>query len=211
MKVRSSSLTKWLLVFLILAAGCNDEESRRQLGVLHQIAADTPVYPGFVQLRNSDLHKTSHAAVIRCYSARADDADVKRFYSRVFASKGWTIAGEEQLQGLYPEGSYQLTFRKGAYAVELGHTNRDPSNGECNYSLTYFWNPPTPLIYGGFILDKESEYEIARFADGTINSAFANTSPGYSWINTGYVAPLNQWTHLTITYNSGVVKTDQRR
>lgn len=26
-------------------------------------------------------------------------------------------------------------------------------------------------------------------------------------INTGYVAPLNQWTHLTITYNSGVVKT----
>jgi RHS repeat-associated protein len=61
--------------------------------------------------------------------------------------------------------------------------------------------------YGGIILDKESEYEIARFADGTINWAFANTSPGYNWINTGYVAPLNQWTHITITYDNGVIKT----
>lgn len=146
MKVRSSSLIKWLLVLLVLTAGCEDEETRRQLDVLHQIAADTPLHPAFVQLRSSDYVNVGHAGVVRCYSAEANDADVRRFYSQVFASKGWALAEEEQLRGLYPEGSYQLTFRKGAYAIELGHSNLDPRNGVCNYSLTYYWNPPTPLI-----------------------------------------------------------------
>jgi RHS repeat-associated protein len=60
---------------------------------------------------------------------------------------------------------------------------------------------------GGVILNKEGEYELARFADGTIQLAFANTNPGWNWINTGYVAPLNQWTHVAVTYDNGVVKT----
>ena len=61
--------------------------------------------------------------------------------------------------------------------------------------------------YGGIIINKEGEYELARFQDGTIQWAFANTNPGWNWINTGYVAPLNQWTHVAVTYDSGVVKT----
>lgn len=146
MKFRSSSLSKWLLVLLVLAVGCGDEESRRELENLRQIAVDTPLYPGFVQLRNSELHKTSHAAVVRCYSVRANDGDIRRFYSQLFASKGWALAKEEELGGFYPEGSYQLTFRKGPYAIVLGHSNQDDPTGECNYSLSYYWNPPEPLI-----------------------------------------------------------------
>ncbi len=61
--------------------------------------------------------------------------------------------------------------------------------------------------YGGIIVNKEGEYELARFTDGTIQWAFANTNPGWNWVNTGYVAPLNQWTHVAVTYNGGVVKT----
>lgn len=146
MKFRNSSLTKWLLVFVILTGACADEESRRELENLRQLAADTPLYSGFVQLRNSEYQKTSHASIIRCYSVRANDDDVKRFYTQLFPSKGWTPAEEEQLHGFYPEGSYRLTFRKGAYAVELVHNNLDSATGECNYALTYYWNPPTPLI-----------------------------------------------------------------
>ena len=37
--------------------------------------------------------------------------------------------------------------------------------------------------------------------------AFANTNPGWNWINTGAVAPLNQWTHVTVTYDNGLIKT----
>ncbi|HKV35893.1 MAG TPA: hypothetical protein VJP89_16265, partial [Pyrinomonadaceae bacterium] len=60
------------------------------------------------------------------------------------------------------------------------------------------WIHPTgtgsqPADGGGIIINKEGEYEIARFPDGTIRSAFANTSPGWNWIFTGpAVAPLNQ-------------------
>jgi len=71
------------------------------------------------------------------------------------------------------------------------------------------WIYPTGpgSVAGGIIINKEGEYELARFADGTIQWAFANTTPGWNWINTGYVAPLNQWTHVTVTYESGLVKT----
>jgi len=60
---------------------------------------------------------------------------------------------------------------------------------------------------GGIIVNKEGEYELARFTDGTIQWAFANTNPGWNWVNTGYVAPLNQWTHVAVTYDGGIVKT----
>jgi predicted lipoprotein with Yx(FWY)xxD motif len=62
-------------------------------------------------------------------------------------------------------------------------------------------------VLGGIIINKEGEYEIARFSDGTIQWAFANTNPGWNWINTGGVAPLNQWTHVAVVYESGAVRT----
>ncbi|MDJ0502336.1 MAG: Calx-beta domain-containing protein, partial [Nostocales cyanobacterium LE14-WE4] len=61
--------------------------------------------------------------------------------------------------------------------------------------------------WGGIIVNKEGEYEVARFSDGTIQWAFANSNPGWVWINTGYVAPLNQWTHIAVTYDLGLIKT----
>ncbi|HUL51199.1 MAG TPA: LamG-like jellyroll fold domain-containing protein, partial [Candidatus Nitrosotalea sp.] len=60
---------------------------------------------------------------------------------------------------------------------------------------------------GGIIIGKESQYMIGRFADGSIHWAFANASPGWNWASTGFVAPPNQWTHLVITYDNGVVNT----
>jgi hypothetical protein len=60
---------------------------------------------------------------------------------------------------------------------------------------------------GGIILNKEGEYEVARFADGSIRWAFANEQPAWNWVNTNYIAPLNQWTHLAIIYNSGNIRS----
>ena len=56
-------------------------------------------------------------------------------------------------------------------------------------------------------IDKQGEYQLFRFPDGTIQWAFANTDPGWYAINTGYVAPLNQWTNITVTYDLGLIKT----
>jgi len=68
------------------------------------------------------------------------------------------------------------------------------------------WIFPTANV-SGIIANKEGEYELARFPDGTIQWAFANTNPGWTWIDTGSIAPLNEWTHIAVTYASGLVQT----
>ncbi|MFN0040815.1 MAG: LamG-like jellyroll fold domain-containing protein, partial [Burkholderiales bacterium] len=69
------------------------------------------------------------------------------------------------------------------------------------------WINPAAGGSNGIIVNREGEYEVARFDDGTIRWAFANANPGWTWINTGYVAALNQWTHIAVTYDNGVVST----
>lgn len=57
------------------------------------------------------------------------------------------------------------------------------------------------------ILNKEGEYEFGLSSSGTLIWAVANTSPnpGWSWYDTGYVIPLNQWTHISIVYDNGTM------
>lgn len=57
------------------------------------------------------------------------------------------------------------------------------------------------------IAGREGEYEVGRFPDGTIQWAFANDDPGWTWINTGFVAPEKTWTHFAVTYDNGLVTT----
>ncbi|HEX5154141.1 MAG TPA: LamG-like jellyroll fold domain-containing protein [Parafilimonas sp.] len=54
----------------------------------------------------------------------------------------------------------------------------------------------------GIIVNKEGEYEIARFGDGTIRFALDNSSPGWTWVNSSFVAPLNKWSHIVVTYSA---------
>ena len=76
-----------------------------------------------------------------------------------------------------------------------------------NYGTISFWIYPTSTTADGIILNKEGEYEVARFADNTIRWAIANSSPGWTWVDTGYKAWPNEWTHVTLVYDNGTVKT----
>ena len=55
---------------------------------------------------------------------------------------------------------------------------------------------------GGIIVNKEGEYELGRFHDGSIQFAVANESPGWDWINSGYIVPEGTWAHLALTYSA---------
>ena len=70
------------------------------------------------------------------------------------------------------------------------------------------WIYPMGPGSGGIIVNKEGEYEIARFGDGTISFAIANNDPGWDWIDTGYRASLNAWVHIAWTYSAadGILK-----
>ena len=60
----------------------------------------------------------------------------------------------------------------------------------------------SPGGQGGIIINKEWSYEIARFSDGTINYALqgADAAP-WQWVDTGFVAPLDSWTHVALVYD----------
>ncbi len=57
---------------------------------------------------------------------------------------------------------------------------------------------------GGIIVNKEGEYELARFIDGSIWFAVANENPGWEWIDSGYVIPERIWSHLALTYSASM-------
>jgi len=68
------------------------------------------------------------------------------------------------------------------------------------------WIHPTGADNNGIIVNKEGEYEIARFPDGHIQWAIASGG-GWGWVDTGYVAPLDTWTHIAVVFDAGTVKT----
>lgn len=55
---------------------------------------------------------------------------------------------------------------------------------------------------GGALINREGEYLLSRFADGTLRYAIGNTSPGWTFVNTAVVIPTNEWTHVAFTYDA---------
>lgn len=57
------------------------------------------------------------------------------------------------------------------------------------------------------IVNKEGEYELALTSAGEIKWAFANTSPGWAWHQTGVFVPDDKWSHVVVSYDGAEVKT----
>ena len=72
------------------------------------------------------------------------------------------------------------------------------------------WIRPTGAGHpsnGGIIMNSEFEFEVARYPDGTIRYAIqgptvSGDSSTWVWRNTGYVAELNEWTHIGMSFDS---------
>jgi VCBS repeat-containing protein len=71
------------------------------------------------------------------------------------------------------------------------------------------WIKPTGAGTGSqIIINKEGEYEMGINATtGEMIWAFDNIDPDWSWHNTGHYVQADEWTHLAVTYNNGVVET----
>lgn len=62
--------------------------------------------------------------------------------------------------------------------------------------------PGTHSSQGGIIINREGEYEVARFSDGTINFAVTTTNQGWGWESLGFSAALDEWTHVAIAIDA---------
>lgn len=71
------------------------------------------------------------------------------------------------------------------------------------------WLSPAGTAQSASFLSKEGEYQIG-LRDGELAYTIANTSPGWSWVNTGFVPPVDQWTHITLTYDSTQSSSNMR-
>ncbi len=56
--------------------------------------------------------------------------------------------------------------------------------------------------YGGLIAGKENSYLLSRLNDGSIRFALNGTNGTWDWVDTGYDAPLGEWTHLALTFDA---------
>ncbi|MFT3932109.1 MAG: T9SS type A sorting domain-containing protein [Chitinophagaceae bacterium] len=96
--------------------------------------------------------------------------------------------------------NYALNFNGSSQYINIP----DQSSIELSASFTIEgWVYPTGVgsdaTQGGSIINKENSYEIARFADGTLQYALSANGTGgdWTWINTSIVLALNKWTHIS--------------
>ena len=112
------------------------------------------------------------------------------------------------LDGVDPATNRSLLVDGGTTYVTAGTA---PALEATNQLTVEAWIRPTGNgtdgTYGGIIVNREGEYEIARFPDGSIRWAFANSSLGWQWYDTGIVAKAGEWTHVAVVYDNGTVRT----
>ncbi len=101
-----------------------------------------------------------------------------------------------------PDGS-MAAFDGVGDAIVVGSSASLTLTGDMTMEAwVYPTGPGEDATEGAGIVAKEGEYILARDPDGTIWYALGNTTPGWSKTLTGYVAPLNTWTHLALAYDS---------
>ena len=107
------------------------------------------------------------------------------FYDNAVAAKGWT--NNSTANRLVTSDGLRLLMPSGLTVA--------------------LWVKPTGFSgESGTLVTKPAHYRIARYPDGTLRWAFSHTT-GYNWVNTGVVIPLNQWSHVAVTYDQGLVKS----
>jgi len=77
-----------------------------------------------------------------------------------------------------------------------------PSNALTLSAWIYPTGVGTHGTHGGVIAGVEGKFLLTRFVTGSVNYALRNSSSSWVYVNTNYTAPLNQWTHLVLTYSS---------
>ena len=97
--------------------------------------------------------------------------------------------------------NFSLTFNGTNQYINIpDHNNIDLPGNFTIEGWIYPTGTGSSATEGGIIINKENSYEIARFADGTLQYALSANGAGndWAWVNTGLVAPLNTWTHFAL-------------
>ncbi len=81
-------------------------------------------------------------------------------------------------------------------------------SGSTDFMTVSAWIYPVGSeAYRGTFIARRNHWSINCLQDGTIRMWFNDTALGNGYVYPGYQAPLNEWTHLVVVYDAGVLKT----
>jgi hypothetical protein len=111
-----------------------------KLKELRELAAKTPIYPGFYEVWETSSSRNINAGLYKSYRSSASYDDVKRFYSEILLTKGWTILEERDLKSFLVTHEWkELTFKKDDLSISIEYIGRDSIDQQYNYSVSYSW------------------------------------------------------------------------
>jgi hypothetical protein len=121
------------LFAFILPAACQNPADRQRLVKLHEIASETPLYPDFKPIAESEGAKSTIADVTVSYRSSANFEDVKQFYVQKLTRKGWEMPEANQFGGYNSDDV--LIFRKGEYEITVAYKDE-------RYYVSHVWGNP---------------------------------------------------------------------
>jgi hypothetical protein len=102
------------------------------------MAAETPIFPGFVLVSSSHSGKPENAGLYNYYKSSARYEEVKEFYIKALSERGWGSPHEDDVPKWFTkDGSKALSFQKGEYKVDIEY-NADASS-PWRFALNYVW------------------------------------------------------------------------
>ena len=127
-----------VLLFGLTIIGCMGSEDKQRLEKLHQIAAETPVYPGFKEIGSHDGAHSANAVLSFYYRSTASYDEVKKFYTNDLPPKGWDGPQDR----VNADGTVEIEFRKGEYSVSIFYDESATDATDWNYAISYGWRIP---------------------------------------------------------------------
>ncbi|MFC6225873.1 LamG-like jellyroll fold domain-containing protein [Hymenobacter artigasi] len=148
----------------------------------------------------ASTQQTGHWALNEGTGLVTGDESGNGLTGTLVGTPAWSTAAAPAGIPASPAGGSCLVFNGSNY-VRIG----DPPALRMGTTLSIeAWIYPT-LDKQEIIVNKEYEYEVARFPDGSIRCYFNNATAAVDWVSTTITAPLNTWTHIALTYDNGVV------
>jgi hypothetical protein len=126
---------------MLLIALIKNPDDEKRLQLLHQIAAETPLYPEFKHVRTSAGAKSTSAVVSVWYQVPAFSTTfelVKNFYVQELPAKGWSSPQEASFNRILGGEARELSFHKGEYKLSIFWDDASPNE----YSISFSWWKP---------------------------------------------------------------------
>lgn len=134
-RLRTAIRISLLAVLALIGSSCAGDKEKKQVVELRKIADQTPVFPGFQKTGEKVVLKQGMVYFNTYYASDAQFSDVKNFYDRVLAEKGWG-SPQQPPPSVFVGEAHSVSYRRGDYVIAVEQSER-----AARFSVVYIWDP----------------------------------------------------------------------